>query len=130
MITNACGSAWPTIALRKLISARLTTHSSTLEAIRTRNWFAVNLLHARARRTAEVFASRVDDRFAHIDWRPTGVERLPWLVTDALAVAECAVAGLFVVGDHTVVVGEVTAVEILPDVPLLYGMRQFSAWTK
>lgn len=107
----------------------LKTGSSTLDAIRTRNCFAVNLLHARARRTAEIFSYPVDDRFAHVRWRPTGTEGLPWLVTDALAVAECSVAGLFVVGDHTVVLGEVTGVEILSGVPLLYGMRQFSAWT-
>ncbi|MEV7230043.1 flavin reductase family protein [Polymorphospora sp. NPDC051019] len=107
----------------------LTTRSSTLEAIRARGCFAVNLLHARARRTAEVFASPVDDRFAHVRWQPTAAEGLPWLVADALAVAECTVAGLFPIGDHMVVIGEVTAVEISSDVPLLYGMRQFSVWT-
>jgi flavin reductase (NADH) len=107
----------------------LKTCSSTLDAIRTRGWFAVNLLHARARRVAEIFSSPVDDRFAHVRWQPTGAEGLPWLVMDALAVAECLVTGLFVVGDHTVVLGEVTGAEVSPGQPLLYGMRQFSAWT-
>ncbi|WP_241518805.1 flavin reductase family protein [Streptomyces sp. CB03238] len=107
----------------------LTSHSSTLDAIRRRDWFAVNLLNARARRTAEIFSSPVADRFAEVRWRPTRGQGLPWLERDALAVAECAVAGLFTVGDHTVAVGRVAGVEVLPDVPLLYGMRRFSAWS-
>ncbi|MFF4037019.1 flavin reductase family protein [Streptomyces sp. NPDC001816] len=106
----------------------LKTRGSTLELIRTQEWFAVNLLHARARATAEVFSSPVADRFAHVRWRPTGTAGLPWLYEDALAVAECAVTGLYAVGDHTVVLGEVEGVELQPDVPLLYGMRQFSVW--
>ncbi|MEV6315546.1 flavin reductase family protein [Streptomyces sp. NPDC051776] len=106
----------------------LKTRGSTLDAIRTREWFAVNLLHARARGTAEVFSSPVADRFAHVSWRPTGTAGLPWLHEDAFAVAECAVTALYAAGDHTVVLGEVAGVELRPDDPLLYGMRQFSAW--
>jgi flavin reductase (DIM6/NTAB) family NADH-FMN oxidoreductase RutF len=106
----------------------LKTRGSTLDTVRTREWFAVNLLHARARTTAEVFSSPVADRFAHVRWRLTGTAGLPWLYEDALAVAECTLTGLYAVGDHTVVLGEVAGVELRPDVPLLYGMRQFSAW--
>ncbi|MQY04648.1 flavin reductase [Actinomadura macrotermitis] len=102
--------------------------STTLEAITTRQSFAVNLLNAGARRAAEIFASPVADRFAHVDWRPTGAEGLPWLESDALAVAECAVAGMLDVGDHAVVLGEVVGAEILAGEPLLYGRRRFSAW--
>ncbi|WP_242886353.1 flavin reductase [Actinomadura litoris] len=107
----------------------LKTGSTTLEAIAARRSFAVNLLNAGARRTAEVFASPVADRFAHVGWRPTGAEGLPWLERDTLAVAECAVVGTFAVGDHTAVLGEVVGAEILPGEPLLYGMRRFAAWT-
>ncbi|MET7717361.1 flavin reductase family protein [Streptomyces sp. NPDC005407] len=106
----------------------LKTRGSTLEAIRTREWFAVNLLHARARTTAEVFSSPVADRFAHVLWRPAGTTGLPWLHEDAFAVAECAITGLYAASDHTVVLGEVAGVGLRADVPLLYGMRQFSAW--
>ncbi|MFD0373309.1 flavin reductase family protein [Streptomyces sp. NPDC127114] len=106
----------------------LKTHGSTLDAIRAREWFAVNLLHARARAAAEVFSSPVADRFGHVRWRPTDTAGLPWLHEDALAVAECALAGLYAVGDHTVVLGEVAGMEVRPDVPLLYGLRRFSAW--
>jgi flavin reductase (DIM6/NTAB) family NADH-FMN oxidoreductase RutF len=106
----------------------LKTDGRTLDAVRAREWFSVNLLHARARATAEVFSSPVAERFAHVRWRPTGTAGLPWLYEDALAVAECAVTGLYAVGDHTVVLGEVAGVDLRPGVPLLYGMRQFSVW--
>jgi flavin reductase (DIM6/NTAB) family NADH-FMN oxidoreductase RutF len=107
----------------------LKAYSWTLDVIRTRGYFAVNLLHARARHTAEIFSSPVDDRFANVPWRPMGPAGLPWLVRDAFAVAECQVADLSGVGDHTVVVGQVGGVRLSPDVPLLYGMRRFSIWT-
>ncbi|MGW4891927.1 flavin reductase family protein [Kitasatospora sp. NPDC004240] len=106
----------------------LKTGGSTLEAVRGRGWFAVNLLNARARATAEVFSSPVADRFADVRWSPTAAARLPWLYEDALAVAECAVTRLEAVGDHTVVLGEVTGVRLRPDVPLLYGLRRFAVW--
>jgi flavin reductase (DIM6/NTAB) family NADH-FMN oxidoreductase RutF len=102
--------------------------SSTLDALRGRGSFAVNLLHARARHIAEVFAAPVYDRFADVAWKPVGPTGMPWLVRDAFAVACCRVYRQVVVGDHAVVLGNVTGIEVSPDVPLLYGLRQFSTW--
>jgi flavin reductase (DIM6/NTAB) family NADH-FMN oxidoreductase RutF len=107
----------------------LSTHSGTLTALRERGTFALNLLHSRGRHAAEVFSKpSTVDRFDQIDWRPVAPDGLPWLVGDAFAVAECTVAGTFEVGDHTVVLGEVDGVRHNADVPLLYGLRTFSAW--
>jgi flavin reductase (DIM6/NTAB) family NADH-FMN oxidoreductase RutF len=106
----------------------LKSRSETLDAIRARAWFAVNLLHARARRTAETFASPVADRFAYLRWQAIGPAALPWLVEAAFAVSECRLAGLSAVGDHTIVFGQVTSVTITADAPLLYGMRRYGAW--
>jgi flavin reductase (DIM6/NTAB) family NADH-FMN oxidoreductase RutF len=75
-----------------------------------------------------VFSSPHPDRFGAVDWRRSGSAGLPWLVRDAFAFADCAVSGLHVVGDHAVVLGTVTAVAHGSDLPLLYGLRQFSAW--
>ncbi|MEV0318210.1 flavin reductase family protein [Streptomyces sp. NPDC050658] len=104
--------------------------SSTLAAVRERGWFALNLLHARARDAAEVFSSPVDDRFARVRWKRLGHAGLPWLAHDAFAVAECRVSDLTAVSTHTVVFGEVTDAELTddPPEPLLYGLRRFSAW--
>nr|QXL90849.1 flavin reductase family protein [Streptomyces sp.] len=104
--------------------------SSTLAAVRDRGWFALNLLHARARAAAEVFSSPVADRFAHVRWKRLGHTGLPWLVHDAFAIAECRVSELTTVSTHTVVFGQVTDAELAEDLPdpLLYGLRRFSAW--
>jgi flavin reductase (DIM6/NTAB) family NADH-FMN oxidoreductase RutF len=76
-----------------------------------------------------VFAGPVADRFAEVSWSPFGRYRLPYLSEDAFALAACRVAGTMVAGDHTVVFGEVAEVTHVADVPLLYGMRQFSSWS-
>lgn len=101
--------------------------SGTLTAIGTRGSFVVNLLHCRGHDAGTVFSVPADNRFASVVWRPVGRLRLPWLVRDAFAVALCRLADSAVVGDHTVVFGEVTEVAQTDDVPLLYGMRRFSA---
>lgn len=106
----------------------LDVRSGTLDAVRHQNGFAVNLLHARGRRAAEVFSSRTPDRFSQVAWRPSRCLRQPWLSGDAFAVAECEVADMSVVGDHAVVLGRVVNVELAADVPLMYGLRHFSQW--
>ena len=107
----------------------LDLRSATLAATRQCGCFAVNLLHARGRRAAEVFSSPVPDRFSQVAWRPSRWTRQPWLCDDSFAVAECMVVDASVVGDHAVVYGEVVHVELMADVPLLYGMRRFGCWT-
>jgi flavin reductase (DIM6/NTAB) family NADH-FMN oxidoreductase RutF len=106
----------------------VTTTSPVLAAIQRRGSFAANLLHARGRQAASVFSSPVPDRFARIIWRPTVDFGLPWLIEDAFAIAECRLTRSVVVGDHTMVLGEVMAVRHTDDVPLLYGKRRYSAW--
>ena len=104
-----------------------TSTSKVLAAILGNGRFAVNLLHARAREAASVFASPVD-RFAMVPWRLTPRLGLPWLHQDAFAVAECRLARTLEIGDHTMLLGEVAAVDHDDDVPLLYGKRRYSAW--
>jgi flavin reductase (DIM6/NTAB) family NADH-FMN oxidoreductase RutF len=109
-----------------LVSVHL--HSPTLEAIRGLGAFGVNLLHARARPAAEVFATPRADRFGVVRWRPRGRHGLPWLDADTCGFAECVLSEARTVGDHALVVGRVADVQYAPDVPLLYGLRQFSIW--
>jgi len=107
----------------------LNVQSGTLGAIRETGVFALNFLHQRGRPAAELFSSPVADRFSRVCWRPSDVVRCPWLFVDAFALAECRVTGTFPAGDHDVVLGEVVGVRQTDGVPLLYGMRQFSAWS-
>lgn len=109
------------------LSVCLRNASGTLEAVLAHGRFAVNLLGARGRRTAELFSSPVPDRFAQVAWRPSSWG-LPWLHEDALGLAQCRLSGTMTVGDHTLVLGRVGAVQLCDDTPLLYGLRRFSVW--
>ncbi|GIJ79308.1 NADH-FMN oxidoreductase RutF, flavin reductase (DIM6/NTAB) family [Micromonospora phaseoli] len=109
-----------------LVSLRV--GSRTLAAIEDRGIFAVNLLHARGQAAAETFAAGAPDRFHRVRWQPRGDDRLPWLVDDACGFAACALTDVRVVGDHALVVGQVTDVQYTADTPLLYGLRQYSMW--
>ena len=107
----------------------LHNRSQTLAEILRQGVFAVNLLHEDGRRAAEVFATPGKDRFAAVEWAQTPGQGLPWLVSDAHAVAECRVVEATVAGDHVVVFGQVDGVLSRPRNPLLYGMRSYAAWT-
>ncbi|MDU0289835.1 flavin reductase family protein [Saccharothrix longispora] len=99
--------------------------AGTLAAVRETGTFAVNLMSERGRATAERFASAAPDRFDSVAWERSA-HGVPVLVDDALSVAQCAVADLHRVGDHTVVFGRILDIENRPGNPLLYGMRTFS----
>ncbi|ONH37511.1 oxidase [Protofrankia sp. BMG5.30] len=101
----------------------------TLEAVRERGTFALNLLHGRAQRVAELFASGDPDRFDRIEWDLPESSAGPHLSHDTHAVADCRVSRTESVGDHVVVFGETFAIaEHHGHVPLLYGLRQFRSW--
>jgi flavin reductase (NADH) len=104
--------------------------SPTLEAISSSGAFAVNLLHDRARSSAELFASGAVDRFDRVRWTAEGKAGGPHLIDAAHTIADCTVTDASVVGDHTVVMGQVRAISRLrPARPLLYGLRQYSTWS-
>lgn len=112
-----------------MLLACLHNHSQTLATLLRQGTFAVNLLHADGQHAAEVFATPGQDRFAEVDWDRTPGRGLPWLLSDAHAVAECDVVEALVAGDHVVVFGQVKGVQTLPRNPLMYGLRSYSAWT-
>ena len=101
--------------------------NATLAAVSERASFVVNLLSSAAAGTARLFAAPVPHRFARIRWRPSA-NGGPWLVDDALGVADCTAVGSADVGDHRVVFGQVTHVLMRDGSPLLYGRRQYRAW--
>ncbi|MFI7453016.1 flavin reductase family protein [Nonomuraea sp. NPDC049714] len=106
----------------------LDVRSGTLGAVLDGGAFAVNLLRAGSRHTAELFASVASDRFDRAAWRPSRLLGVPWLHADSFARAECAVKETVVVGDHVIVLGDVVSVDQERDVPLLYGLRGFAHW--
>ncbi|MFE9912007.1 flavin reductase family protein [Streptomyces clavifer] len=104
--------------------------SPTLDAVLEGGSFAVNLLHLRARATAELFASGAPDRFERVAWQADDPAAGPHLSEAAHTVADCTVTAHHVVGDHVVIMGGVTAVSRLggDQHPLLYGLRRFATW--
>lgn len=103
--------------------------SPTLEAVLGRGTFAVNLLRADARPTAELFASGDPHRFDEVLWETGPGAAGPHLLRDAHTVADCGVRSAQPVGDHVAVYGEIRRVTRRGDrIPLLYGLRQFRPW--
>jgi flavin reductase (DIM6/NTAB) family NADH-FMN oxidoreductase RutF len=101
--------------------------SRTLDAVSSCGAFAVNLLHAKAHRAAELFSRPTPDRFGQVSWRCSG-SGLPWLCDDAFALAECRLTRRFEVGDHMVIFGQVSRIVQTEDTPLLHGLRRFASW--
>jgi flavin reductase (DIM6/NTAB) family NADH-FMN oxidoreductase RutF/SAM-dependent methyltransferase len=103
--------------------------SPTLAAVRDRGRFAVNLLHHRARATAELFASGAADRFDRVPWLADDGRAGPHLSGDAHSVADCVVSGTERIGDHEVVFGRVRRIDrFAGPAPLLYGLRGYAGW--
>jgi len=110
----------------------LRTGSPTLAAMLRRSTLAVNLLHARGKAAADLFASGTPHRFDRVRWSADGEAGGPHLIDDAHAIADCRITGTVSASDHTVVFGKVFRVEHLTAddrSPLLYGLRQYSSWS-
>jgi flavin reductase (DIM6/NTAB) family NADH-FMN oxidoreductase RutF len=103
--------------------------SRTLAALRHRRRFVVSFLRAGTEEVARLFASKADDKFERVAWRPAG-NGMPWLHEDALGHAECEVQREVEAGDHVVFVARV--VDGSPprdgDDPLVYFRRRYSRW--
>jgi flavin reductase (NADH) len=111
--------------------------SPTLQAVLHRTAFTLNLLHADAQSTAELFASGIADRFTRVRWTSGTGMGGPRLTEDSHAVADCRVSRAVPSGDHMVVFGEVYHTMDTPDAtptgvrvvaPLLHGLRRYAGW--
>ncbi|MEU7582050.1 flavin reductase family protein [Streptomyces sp. NPDC041068] len=105
--------------------------SPTLEAILERGTFAVNLLHEGAQEVAKLFASGNPERFRMTPWEQATDAGGPHLVDDAHTIADCDVVMTHRTGDHVTVFGEARLITRRHAVaPLLYGLREFRAWSR
>ncbi|MBO3751126.1 flavin reductase family protein [Streptosporangiaceae bacterium NEAU-GS5] len=111
------------------VAVCLRTGSPTLDAVVESRQFTLNLLHARAQSTAELFGSGVPDRFSRIPWTAPQGARGPHLVEAAHMIADCVVVGESDVGDHAIVLGQVACFRRAASAaPLLYGRRRYAVW--
>ncbi|MFD3537939.1 flavin reductase family protein [Streptomyces sp. NPDC058662] len=108
-----------------LILVGLSNDSSCRAALTEAEGFVVNLLGVQHTAVARQFASRNTDRFAGLDFDGWPGSGLPYLA-DASAVLHCRTADLLPVGDHQLLIGEVTGVRVHGDAgPLLWHRRAF-----
>src|SRR5438067_637928 len=77
-----------------------------LPAARHSRHFVVNYLLAGRGELSNRFASREQERWTDVAWRPTACG-LPWLHADSLAYAECSLVQEVDGGDHVILIGRV-----------------------
>ncbi len=104
--------------------------SRTLDALRARRRFVVNFVRQGCGQLCMLFASKVDDKFEHVEWRPTR-SGLPLLEEDAIAWAECSTVHELEVGDHVIIVARVEEGGVVTDAesPLMYYRRSWGVWS-
>ena len=104
--------------------------SRTLAALRASRRFAVNFIGEGRSELCLLFASKAEDKFAHVTWRPTD-SGMPLLADDVLAWADCATEQELEVGDHVLLVARVEAGGVQPELepPLMYYRRSWGVWS-
>jgi len=104
--------------------------SRTLAALRASRRFAVNFIGEGRSELCLLFASKEEDKFANVTWRPTD-SGMPLLADDVLAWADCAREQELEVGDHVLLVARVEAGGVQPELepPLMYYRRSWGVWS-
>lgn len=104
--------------------------SRTLDALRAQRRFVVNFIGQGCSQLCLLFASKAQDKFERVSWRPTP-SGLPLLDEDILAWAECATERELEVGDHVILVARVEdgGVSSEHTAPLMYYRRSWGVWS-
>lgn len=84
--------------------------SSTWPKIKAAGRFCANVLADNQEDVCRVFASKAEDKFTEIGWKHSG-NGSP-LIGDALAYIDCEIADVVESGDHYVVIGTVTDLDV------------------
>jgi len=102
-----------------LMLACLDRGSRTLLAVQAANRFGISVLHAGQETIAHAFATKapVADKWAGIDWSER--EGIP-AIDGALAWIACELRDVIAGGDHVIVTGEVTGLEMGEGDPLVF----------
>ena len=102
------------------------SRSRTLEAIRERGAFAVNVLDARSERIARNFGSSRTADFTGVEWHPSASALgAPVLAGAIAAVAECRVDQILPAGDHHIVLAVVVDGAASDTAALSYARRAY-----
>lgn len=107
-----------------LVLWSLMQSSASLPVFLKAGQFAVNVLTDDQQALSTRFASRVEDRFAGIDWEP-GLGGVP-LLPDCLARFECTTHSHIEAGDHVVFLGRVHRFVHGDGAPLLFFASRYA----
>ncbi len=101
--------------------------SHTLPALQAAGGFTVNFLAGGREHLAVLYASKAEEKFEGISWRPPDLpEGGPVLQDDCAAYAVCWTRQAIEAGDHWVFIGEVREGSVIEGrLPLVYHRRGF-----
>lgn len=90
-----------------LLLVNIDKRSANLDNFTQCDHFAVNILSEQQKETSNIFAQRVEDRFARVEWRKSeaGVP----LLDHCSAWFECQRSQVIDAGDHVILLGKITA---------------------
>lgn len=122
-------SAVSSVSLRPLLLlVCLSRGSSTRNAVLRSGVFAVNVLEVADRALAKRFARGVrEERFDGLEYEQAATGSP--LLADALAWLDCRVYDSHELGDHTVVIGEVSGCDARTGDPLVYFRGRFGSFS-
>ena len=112
-----------------LLIVAIDKSSRTLPFLREHRAFVVNFLKVGGEQVATRFASKADDKFAGVPWRPAPAAKgAPILHECAIAYAECIMTREVEAGDHWILIASVEGGDVLGGTPLLYYKRTYASW--
>lgn len=112
-----------------LVLVSIDKTARTLPAIQHAGAFVVNFLRAGAEDVSTKFASKADDKFSAVAWRPSDLAAGAPILHDAcVAYAECVVEQALEAGDHWVFIARVEGGEVIGGAPLMYYRRTYAGW--
>ncbi len=113
-----------------LVGFFATSTSSSAIAIKEAGHFCVNILAADQMPLCGTMASRADDKFEGIDWTPSAATGAP-ILPDVVAVIDCVLDEVVVLGDHDLLVGRVQHLDVIAegDVnPMIFYKGQYGGF--
>lgn len=111
-----------------LVAFLPTKGSTTYEAIATSGAFCVNVMAHDQLDVCAVMASKSDDKFADVSWRP-GPTGSP-IIEGSIAYIDCEIYATYDGGDHDIVVGKVIDLAAPhPAAPLLFYKGDYGTFT-
>ena len=89
----------------------LASTSTSWQAIKEAGSFCVNVMGQDQMEVCGVMASKADDKFTDVEWRPgpTGSPIIEW----SIAYIDCTIEAIHDGGDHDIVVGRVVELTVM-----------------